>query len=84
MNEHLNIEINDKLNFKKVTCKEGHYITNWNKEDILEYTSAVIMYCPLNTNLDSFYCLTEEEHNALMVEKELKIKEREEELRNNK
>ena len=84
MNEHLIVEINDKLNFKKVTCKEGHHITNWDKVDILDFTSAVIMYCPLNTNLDSFYCITEEEHNALMVEKELKIKEREEELRNNK
>ncbi len=66
MNEHLIVEINEKLNFKKVTCKEGHYITDWNKEDVIEYTSARTMYCPMSTDLTPFYCLTEEEHNKIM------------------
>lgn len=74
MNKHLIIEVNDKLNFKKVTCKEGHYITNWNKENILDYTSAKTMYCPMNTDLDKFYCITEDEHNELM-EQQIKAAE---------
>lgn len=74
MNKHLIVEVNDKLNFKKVTCKEGHYITNWNKENVLDYTSAKTMYCPMNTDLDKFYCITEDEHNELM-EQQIKAAE---------
>ncbi|MEE1226343.1 MAG: hypothetical protein UHM08_04470 [Bacteroidales bacterium] len=74
MNEHLIVEVNDKLNFKKVTCKEGHYITNWNKENVLDYTSAKTMYCPMNTDLEAFYCVSEEEHNEIM-EKQIKAAE---------
>lgn len=74
MNEHLIVEVNDKLNFKKVTCKEGHYITDWDKVDILKYTSAKVMYCPMNTDLEKFYCITEDEHNELM-EKQIKAAE---------
>jgi hypothetical protein len=68
MNDHLIVEINEKLNFKKVTCKEGHYITDWDREDILKYTSSKIMYCPININLDVFYCVTDEENDRLMDE----------------
>ena len=67
MTEHLIVETREK--FLVVTCSEGHYITNWNKEDILKYTSAKVMYCPLNTDLNDYYCVTEEEHNEL-VEKQ--------------
>lgn len=75
MNEHLIVEVNDKLNFKKVTCKEGHYITNWNKENVLEYTSARTMYCPMNTDLEPFYCVTEEEHNDIMERQRIAAEE---------
>lgn len=67
MTEHLIIETREK--FLVVTCREGHYITNWDKEDILKYTSAKVMYCPKNTDLNDYYCVTEEEHNEL-VEKQ--------------
>lgn len=83
MNEHLIVEVNETLNFKKVTCKEGHYITNWDKVDIMQYTSAKVMYCPMGTDLESYYCITEEAHNILMEEMEKKAKE-EEEKRNNR
>lgn len=69
MNEHLTVEINETLKFKKVTCTEGHYITNWDKVDILDYTSARIMFCPLTTDLEPFYCVTEEEHLAYTEER---------------
>lgn len=83
MNEHLIIEVNETLNFKKVTCKEGHYITNWDKVDIMQYTSAKVMYCPMGADLEPYYCITEEAHNILMEEMEKKAKE-EEEKRNNR
>ena len=73
MNEHLVIETTEK--FIKVTCSEGHYITNWDKVDILQYTSAKVMYCPLNTDLSTYYCLTEEEHLKYEEEQLAAIKE---------
>lgn len=62
VNKHLLGKTNDEYKFLKVTCKEGHYITNWDKEDILEYHSAKIMYTPLNADLSKYYCVTEEEN----------------------
>lgn len=58
--EHLIIEVMEK--FIKVTCSEGHFITNWDKVNILEYTCAKTMYTPLNADLSTYYCLTDEEH----------------------
>jgi hypothetical protein len=75
MNEHLKIEINEKCNFKVVTCTEGHYITDWDKKDILTFTSAKKMYCPMNYNLDNFYCITQEEYNLLNEQKRVKEEE---------
>lgn len=62
INEHLIVETNEELNYLKVTCKENHYITNWDKKDILRYFSARVMYCPLNTDLSVYWCVTEEEN----------------------
>ena len=81
-NEHLIVEINEKFNFKKVTCKEGHYITDWNKENILDFTSSTTMYCPMDTDLSIYYCISEEEYNKLMEQQEIAFKTREEEERN--
>lgn len=79
MNEHLIVEVNETLKFKKVTCKEGHRITNWDKKNVLEYTSARIMYCPINVDLESYYCISEDAHNTIMEEALKKHKELEEE-----
>lgn len=62
VNEHLLVEKNEEYKFLKVTCSEGHYITNWDKEDILKYHSAKIMYTPLTADLSKYYCVTEEEN----------------------
>lgn len=78
MNEHLIIEYNEKFNFNKVTCPEGHYITNWDKQDIREYTASKIMFCPTSLDLSNYYCLTEEEHNELMEKQEEEIMKEEE------
>lgn len=79
MNEHLIIEEYDS--YLKVTCKENHYITNWDKEDVREYTSAKIMYCPKTVDLSVYYCLTDEEHNAI-IEKQMQIVKEEENNKN--
>lgn len=66
MNTHIITEVFEDKGYMKVTCKEGHYITNWNKENVMEFTSAKVMYCPLNIDLSSYYCITETEYNELM------------------
>lgn len=78
------IEVNETYNYKKVTCREGHYITNWDKADVMKYTYAKIMYCPLDTNLEEYYCVTEEEHAALVKEMEQRLVELELERKGNK
>lgn len=60
--EHLKIEYNEKYNFNKVTCTDGHFITNWDGVDYREYTASTVMYAPVSVNLDEYYCVTEEQH----------------------
>lgn len=75
--ENIKITKYSDKGYIEVKCTEGHYITNWDKKDILEFTDSKIMYCPLNYNLDAYYCLTDEEHNAYVAEQIAKIKEME-------
>lgn len=68
MNGHIKVEYNEQYNFNKVTCIEGHLITNWDGNDIKSYTACTIMYTPSNITIDEYYCITEDEHNKLMNE----------------
>ena len=77
MNEHIIYEVNEEKKYKKVWCKDGHYITNWDKVNILEYNSFRIMYCPINTDLSNFYCVTEEENENLYKLQEIELKNEE-------
>lgn len=70
-NEHLIVENKEK--FMVVSCSEGHYITNWDKKDVRNYTSAKKMYCPLGYDISGYYCVTEEEHNQLIKEQQILI-----------
>lgn len=79
---HLIIEYNEKYNFNKITCPEGHYITDWDKQDIKEYTASTIMYAPTNVNLDNYYCITVDEHSEYM-DKQLEVLKQEEQEREN-
>ena len=80
MNE-IQIERNEDYGFLILTCSEGHYISNWNKVDILEFTSAKKIFCPADTDTTQFYCLTEEEHNELVELQRQAIEQKEKENR---
>lgn len=82
MNEHLIVEVNEEKGYKKVYCTEGHFLTDWDKEDILNFNSGRIMFCPINTDIDGYWCLTDEENAVLEKQKFDKIREIEEEKRN--
>lgn len=67
------IEENKDKGYIKVQCKDGHYLTDWDKKDILDYTYSKVMFCPLNYNLDNYYCVSDEEHGRYVAEQEAKL-----------
>lgn len=63
----MKIETNDK--FKKITPDEGMVLTSFKEgDDIINYTSARLMYCPLNLELNDLREITEEEDSKYMDE----------------
>ena len=77
MDKHIKTEERKDKGFVKVWCDEGHYITNWDKQDIKDYTDAKIMYCPLIYDISKYYCVTDEEHTRYLAEQEAKAREEE-------
>ena len=61
-------EFNEQYNFWVVKCSKGHKITTWNEgDDILEYGSFTIAYCPKDADLNTCHCVTDEEDARLMA-----------------
>ena len=48
-------EFNEKYNFYHILADEGLVVTDWNGEDIKEYSSATELYCPPFVDLSGFY-----------------------------
>lgn len=66
-----------KNNFKKVIASDGMVLTNWKEgDDILNYSYAKIMYCPLDCTIEHRE-IAEDEHNRLLAEQEKIIFEKE-------
>ena len=61
MNTHIKTQEFKDKGYLKVWCSEGHYITDWNKENIMDFRFAKTMYCPLGYDLTAYYCITDEE-----------------------
>ncbi len=69
MNE---IIVNTTELFHELTCEKGHYITAYHEEDdILTFSASKLMYCPLNTDLSKYHCITDEEYNILSGKKQI-------------
>lgn len=75
-------QFNETYNFWQISCSEGHKITAWNEgDDIKDYASFKIAYCPKDTDFSIYHCVTAEE-DAKYLEMQLKaIKEEEEKRR---
>lgn len=76
MTEHLFIEQNEQHQFYKVTCSEGHIITMWDGENILDYSYGKALYCPLTSDLSKIRCLTDEQHQEYLRLQEIAMEER--------
>lgn len=68
MEHNINVEIFEEKGYKKIWCNEGHYMTDWNRENIEEFTYSRVIYAPIKTNVDSLYCITDEECEKLNEE----------------
>ena len=71
------IEKNDKYNFFKITCTEGHYLTTFNEgDDITLYSGSREVYTPLTADTSKWHCVTDEEHTAYIEARDKAIEER--------
>lgn len=64
----MNTEI--KNNMKVITADEGMVMTNWDGENILDFSYCRIIYAPVNFNVDSYREITQDEAEEL-IEKQM-------------
>lgn len=62
----MKIEFNEKLNCNHILPENGMVITDWDKEDILMYSSCKELYCPKDADLSGYYEIPEEEDEKYM------------------
>lgn len=75
--DKINVEYFEDKGFQKVWCSEGHYMSNWDKKDILEYTSAKVLYAPIGYDWSDYYCVSDEMNEQYTAQQEAKLKEME-------
>jgi hypothetical protein len=64
------MEITTYDTYRKIVPSEGMVLTDWKEgDDILNYSFAMVMYCPLDC-IKEHREITEEEHNILLTEQE--------------
>ena len=64
------MEITTYNTYKKIVPSDGMVLTDWKEgDDILNYSFAMVMYCPLDCTTEHRE-ITEEEHNTLLAEQE--------------
>lgn len=71
----MKIEYNEKFNFNHIIADEGMVITDWDKNDIKDYTSGKEMYCPVTVDLSRLYEISDEMDAEYREEQERVIKE---------
>ena len=67
MTHEINKEFNETYNFWMISCPEGCKITSWKEgDDIKDYYSFEIAYCPKDADLSIYHCISAEEDKALL------------------
>lgn len=59
---HLEVAYNEKYRFWKITCQEGHYITDFDaeKDEVKDFYASKEVYCPSEERTKTFYCISDE------------------------
>lgn len=67
-------EYNEKLNLVVLRCPEGCRITSWKEgDDILDYSSFSVAYCPVNADTSIYHCISAEEDEKKLAEQLVKV-----------
>lgn len=62
-------------NRKMLMADEGMKLTDWNKEDIMEFSSCTMLVTGLNTDLSAYYEITDAEDEQYTKEQDDRIRE---------
>lgn len=63
-----NIQIRETDKFVEITPVEGYVITDWDKEDIMNYNSTTMLIVPKTVDYSSYYTMTVEEDERIRQE----------------
>ena len=67
MTHEIKKEFNETYNFWVISCPEGCKITSWKEgDDIKDYYSFGIAYCPKDADLSIYHCISVEDDKALL------------------
>lgn len=67
MTHEIKKEFNETYNFWVISCPEGCKITSWKEgDDIKDYDSFEIAYCPKDADLSIYHCISVEDDKALL------------------
>lgn len=72
-----NIRVRETDKFIEITANDGYVMTDWDGNDILNYTSTKQLICPLNYDYGAYYTVTDEENERLLNEQIAEIEKRE-------
>ena len=61
-----NITIRETDRFIEITANEGYVMTDWNGDDIMDYTSTKQLICPLGYDYSGYYTITIEQDAEYM------------------
>ena len=56
-----NIIVRETDKFIEITANEGYVMTDWNGDNILDYTSTKQLICPVNYDYGAYYTITDEQ-----------------------
>ena len=77
MKHTIHKKYNEMFNFMQISCTEGCKITSWKEgDDIKDYNSFEIAYCPKDADLSIYHCVTVEE-DAILLERQQEAIEKE-------
>ena len=67
MTHEIKKEFNETYNFWMISCPEGCKITSWKEgDDIKDYASFKIAYCPKDADLSIYHCISVEGDKTLL------------------
>ena len=67
MTHKIKKEFNETYNFWMISCPEGCKITSWKEgDDIKDYASFEIAYCPKDADLSRYHCISAEDDKVLL------------------